>query len=194
MKLQSDSFYAPSDEELVRQLAVDDPGAREAIYRKHFESVWSTALRLLGHRADAEDVVQDAFLTAFRDMHALRDASALKAWLLQITVHQAHRRFRHRRLLRSLGLDWDGAAAKPDHFAHKGPDLEIRAELCRLDGVLRHMPAAQRVAWLWRRVQGCSLEETASACGCSLATAKRRIRATDERIREHVECGNPDDA
>jgi RNA polymerase sigma-70 factor, ECF subfamily len=183
----------PGDEELVRRFAAGDAWAREALYRKHFGPVWNTALRLLANRADAEDVVQDTFITAFDDMHALRDANALGAWLLRITVHQAHRRFRHRRMLRLLGLNRSCDDATLERLAHEGADPETCAELARVDCMLRDLPARQRVAWLLRRVEGHSLEETAAACECSLATAKRRIRAADERIRKHVDFEEGDD-
>jgi RNA polymerase sigma-70 factor, ECF subfamily len=177
----------PSDEDLVRRFAAGDAWAREALYRKHFGAVWNTALRLLANRSDAEDVVQDTFLTAFGDMHALRDANALGAWLLRITVHQAHRRFRHRRLLRMLGLDRSFDDATLERLAHEGADPEVCAELSRLDVLLNDLPAAQRIPWILRRVEGHSLEETALACECSLATAKRRIRAADEKIQKHLD-------
>jgi len=184
----------PTDEELVRRFSAGDAWAREALYRKYFGTLWNAALRLLGNRTDAEDVVQDTFLTAFHDMHALRDTNALGAWLLQIAVHQAHRRFRHRRLLRMLGLDRGNDDATLDRLAHEGADPETCAELGRLDWLLRDLPGPQRIAWMLRRVQGCSLEETAAACGCSLATAKRRIRAADEKIRKHLDFEEGDDA
>ena len=51
---------------------------------------------------------------------------------------------------------------------------------------LAALPLELRTAWLLRHVMGCAVEETAEACGCSLATVKRRISAADEQIRRHT--------
>jgi RNA polymerase sigma-70 factor (ECF subfamily) len=183
----------PSDEELVRRLATGDSWAKEALYRKHFGFVWSTALRLLGNRVEAEDVVQDAFLTAFDEFDALRDPNALGAWLLRITVHQVHRRYRRRKLLRVLGLEGRNAVVGLELLARDGCDPEVTLELARLDKLLQDLPSAQRIAWMLRRVDGHSLEEVAVACDCSLATAKRRIKAADDQIRQDMEFEGGDD-
>ncbi len=96
---------ATSDEELARRLLAGDPWARVALYRRHFRVVFVTALRLLASRAEAEDVVQDSFLAAFRDIGAIREPSAIGGWRLKITVRQVHHRLQRRRLLRTLGMD-----------------------------------------------------------------------------------------
>lgn len=182
-----------SDEALVRRLCDGDPWAREALYRKHFRAVFVTALRLLASRAEAEDVAQDAFLAAFRDVGAIRDPSAIGAWLLKITVRQVHRRLRRRRLLRALGMDHGIEDGALELLAAEDSGPELRVELGRLDRILGELPSAPRVAWMLRRVNGHSLEEVAAACECSLATAKRRIRAADDRVREHLHLGEETD-
>jgi len=185
---------ATSDEELVRRLLVGDPWAREALYRKHFRAVFVTALRLLASRAEAEDVAQDAFLAAFRDIGAIRDPGAIGAWLLKITVRQVHRRLRRRRMLRALGMDRGIEDGGLELLAAEDSGPEVRVELGRLDRVLGELPAAQRVAWMLRRVDGHSLDEVAAACECSLATAKRRIAAADAGIHRHLDLEEaPDD-
>lgn len=175
-----------TDEELARRLLAGDPWAREALYRKHFRAVFVTALRLLASRAEAEDVAQDSFLAAFRDIGAIRNPSAIGGWLLKITVRQVHRRLRRRRLLRTLGMDRGLEDGALELLAAEDSGPEVRVELGRLDRVIGELPSAQRVAWMLRRVNGHSLEEVAAACECSLATAKRRIRAADDRVRQHL--------
>src|SRR5260221_2351961 len=85
-----------ADDELIERLLRGDQWAKEALYRRYVSSVWGTALYMMGNRADAQDVVQDTFVEAFRDVATLRTHTALRPWLLRISVHQAHRRFRRR--------------------------------------------------------------------------------------------------
>ena len=79
------------------------------------------ASRLLGNRGDAEEVVQDTFVTAFEQLRALREPAALRAWLAQITVSLVRRRIRRGRLMRLLGLDRGADDATLAALAAPGP-------------------------------------------------------------------------
>ena len=172
----------PDDAELAERLARGDAWAREALYRKYVAAVWGLALRLTGDRCEAEDIVQDTFAEALRDAPALRDRRALRSWLLSVTVHQAHRRFRRRRLLRTLGLDGGSDAPLLEGLAAKHVPEDVVLELGLISHVLRSMSPDLRIAWMLRYVEGCSLEEVAEYARCSLATAKRRIAAAQARV------------
>jgi RNA polymerase sigma-70 factor (ECF subfamily) len=172
-----------SDQELVERLARGDQWAKEALYRRYVKLVWTTALHMVGNRADAQDVVQDTFVEALRDLPALRQHAALRPWLLRISVHQAHRRFRRRKLFRRLGLDRSIDDAPLEQLLHRGATAEQQLELRVVDRALEGASVGERFAWILRYVDGHSLEEVADACGCSLATAKRRLSSAQERVK-----------
>lgn len=178
-----------SDSELAGRLLAGEPWAREAFYRRYVKAVWCTALRLVGNRSDADDVVQDTFVEALRDVHKLREPDRMRAWLLQITVHQAHRRFRKRKLMRKLGLERPSDDGLLESLAKSGASAEARAELACIDRVLGRVSANQRFAWMLRHIEGLSLEEVAQACDCSLATAKRRIARTVQHLESELGTG-----
>jgi len=175
-----------TDVELANRLMAGEAWAREAFYRRYVKAVWCTALRLVGNRSDADDVVQDSFVEALRDVSKLREPARMRAWLLQITVHQAHRRFRKRKLLRKLGLERPNDDALLETLAKPAASPEARAELACIDRVLGRVSATQRFAWMLRHVEGLSLEEVAEACDCSLATAKRRIARTAQHLETEL--------
>jgi len=176
-----------ADADLVARALAGDRWAEEALFRRHVAAVAGIATRLLGRREDAEDIVQDTFATALESLSALRDAGAVRAWLVQIAVRKAHRRFRRRKIARALGLDRATDDATLELLASDAADGEARAELRGVDRALAELPVAERMAWMLRHIEGESLEGVASACGCSLATAKRRIARADARVRTHVE-------
>ncbi len=170
------------DAELVARVARGDGWAEEVIYRRYAPAVIGVARRLLANQAEAEDVAQDTFVTAFEIWGQLRDPLRLKQWLLQIAVRKVHRVFRRRRLLRVLGIH---SAENPDtleHMAHPMASTEVRAELALVDKALQGVASAQRIAWMLRNVEGMSLDEVAFECSCSLATAKRRIAAAQAAV------------
>jgi RNA polymerase sigma-70 factor (ECF subfamily) len=176
----------PDEAQLAERLVTGEPKARELLYRKYVETVWGLALRLMGNRSEAEDIVQDTFIEAFRDVGQLRDRAAIRAWLLRIAVHQVHRRFRRRRLLRALGMDRGAEVEQLEQLVAPGVSPEVVTELAIVQRVLSELPADQRIAWCLRAIEGYALEEVARLCECSLATAKRRISAVQARIAQHV--------
>lgn len=176
----------PEDAVLVGRALDGDRWAEEALYRRHVDAVAAMAARLLGRRAEAEDVVQDTFVVVLEQLGDLREPRQFRSWLLKVAVHQAHRRFRRRRLRKALGLDRQIDDTRLAVLAKSGNDPEVVSELARLDAALARLPAQPRIAWMLRYVEGMRLAEVASACGCSLATAKRRIARADARVRAHV--------
>ncbi|MBN2194603.1 MAG: RNA polymerase sigma factor [Polyangiaceae bacterium] len=171
------------DEELVDRLVRGDVWAKEALYRRYFGQIWHLALRLLAHREDAEDVVQDTFVHAFEEVADLRDRTRFGHWLTRITVHQVHRRFRRRKLHRLLGWTQYDEDATLDLLVRSGTDPERAVELRRIAGVLQQLPTRQRIAWVLRHVEGFSLDETAGLAQASIATVKRDLVAAQARIQ-----------
>jgi RNA polymerase sigma-70 factor (ECF subfamily) len=183
----------PDDAQLAERLVSGDAWAREVLYRKYVDAVWGLSLRLMGNRSEAEDIVQDTFIEAYRDVGQLRKGAAIRGWLLRITVHQAHRRFRRRRLLRALGLERGVDSAELDKLATPGASAEVVVELALLQRQLSALPANQRIAWSLRVIEGYALEEVARLCQCSLASAKRHISAAQARIDQHIAFEASDD-
>jgi RNA polymerase sigma-70 factor (ECF subfamily) len=169
-----------SDAKLVSLALEGSDFAHHELYRRHVRLVAARVTRLLSRSTEAEDVVQEAFLEAFRDLAGLRDPERFGAWLMGIAVHRAQRQFRRRRLRRRLGLDRQADDAALENLAAPESRPELRLELARLDRALSTLGADLRLAWMLRMVEGCELQEVARLCGCSLATAKRRVaRARD---------------
>jgi RNA polymerase sigma-70 factor, ECF subfamily len=177
---------ALGDEELVRRALAGDRWGREMLYRRHAGSLLAMTVRLLANRGEAEEIVQDTFVTAFEQLATLREPGAVRGWLGQIAVNLVRRRFRRARLMRFLGLDRGADDATLESLADPGVSTDQRAELALVDRLLRGMKPALRLAWMLRRVDGLELGEVASLCDCSLATIKRRIVEADAVIERHV--------
>ena len=177
---------ALSDADLVARALDGERWGREMLYRRHASSLLALTTRLLRNRSEAEEVVQDTFVTGFEQLPTLRDPAAVRPWLGQIAVSLVRRRIRRGKLTRLLGLDRGADDATLASLAARdvGPDQLV--ELRLVDRLLGQMRTELRLAWMLRRVEGLELAEVASLCGCSLATAKRRISDADEIIREHV--------
>jgi len=172
--------------ELVGALPSSSEAAAETldadrVFRQYASYVAAVAQRLLGRDSEVDDTVQEVFLIAVRGLSTVRDPGAVKGWLARVTVRVARRRLRGRRWRSFLGLESTLAQDLPiDAFASP----EQRALLTSLYRALDELPANQRIAWTLRYVEQERLEDVAALCGCSLATAKRRIAAAAHWLEE----------
>lgn len=173
----------PSDTDLVREAAKGVRTAQQALYQRHCGKVRARVTYLLGRSSDVDDVLQDTFVAAYRDIQQLAEPERFVSWVCGIAVHQVHRRLRRRKLFRKLGLDrHDEGGLEQIVDPAAGP--ELRAQLRTVERGFSHMSVSQRLAWTLRYVEGCSLDETAEQCGVSLATAKRHIHRAEEVLRQ----------
>jgi RNA polymerase sigma-70 factor (ECF subfamily) len=177
---------AAGDAQIVARAMEGDRWGREMLYRRHAAYLLAIAARLIGNRSEGEEVVQDTFVTAFEQLRQLREPAAVRGWLAQIAVSLVRRRLRRGRLMRVLGLDRGADDATLAALAAPGTNADQRAELALVDRALAPVSANVRIAWMLRMVEGLELSEVASACGCSLATAKRRIAAAESTVRAHI--------
>lgn len=179
-----------TDRELVERARRGDRWAEEALYRRHVGPLLGLASRLLGSRAEAEDVVQETFVTAFDRLGQLREPEALAFWLQRIAVRRVSRRFRRRALARALGLDRGEEEAGLESVASAEAPPDVRADLALLDRALARLPARERLAWSLRHLEDRPVAEVAELSGCSLATAKRRIASASARLERQAKGGS----
>lgn len=156
------------------------------IFKRFAPYVARIGLRLLGRAADVDDLIQEVFLAAFKQREQLRDPGAAKSWLATVAVRTARRQLRRRRLRQFVGLD---AGVPSLELRDPGLSPERRALLARVYELLDAMPVEQRLAWTLRYVEGEKLEQVATKCGCSLATAKRRIAAAHATLQAEMNDG-----
>ncbi len=180
--LRSPESALVDDMELVVRSSEGAHWARSELFKRYAPSILSMLTHLLASTVDAEDATQDTFVEALRGLPKLRDPSLFGAWLRQIAVRQANRRFRKRKLLALLGLQGQSLDATLDQLADQSQNTEERAELANIQRILDGLPAAVRTAWALRRVEGFALSEIAVALGISLATVKRKLVLADKAI------------
>lgn len=141
------------------------------LFRTYGRYVATIGLRILGQRDELEDFVQDVFIEAHHSLGTLQHSRELKAWVATIAVRTARRRLKRRRLLSALGF----ASEACETVADANATPEARAMVASMYRLLARVPTDARIAWTLRHIEGEQLETVAELCGCSLATAKRRI-------------------
>jgi len=161
----------------------DGPPSWEQLFRLYGPYVAQVALRVLGRDDEVDDVVQEVFLAVISDLDKLRNPLSVRGWLKTVTVRKSYRVLKQRsrrRLWAFLGLGDSAeipAACGSESLLAPGCGTEDRVLLMRIYRLLDELPANERLAWTLRHIEGEQVESVASLCGCSLATAKRRIAA-----------------
>jgi RNA polymerase sigma-70 factor, ECF subfamily len=186
-----------SDSELVTRAKAGELDAFEALTTRYEQRVFSLALRMLRHEQDAEDVTQQAFLSALENLNGFRGDASFATWLLRIASHAALKVIRKRKGLDTVSLEeateeTDGydTIPHPEYIAdwRQSPEQLVRSnEIQRLlDEALAKLDEKHRLVFLLRDVEGLSIKETAEALGLSEANTKVRLLRARLQLREQL--------
>ena len=188
------------DAELARLCAARDPAAIRHVIAANNQRLFRTAWSILKNRAEAEEAVQAAYLSAFANMGTFEGRSALSTWLTRIVVNEALGR-RRAEQRRRQHLEEEGVAVMDAYrenlmrgSAAESPDAALAREQIRrrLEEAVAELPEVFRTVFVLREVEGLSSEETADALGVPVATVKTRLLRGRRRLRQMLapEIGN----
>lgn len=174
-----------SDGELLKGLKAADLSALATLYDRHSRASFGLAYRILGDSEAAEDVVQDAYLAAWRGVETYRhERGTVRNWLLSITHHRAVDLLRRRTAFRPSPLE---AAAQrlADSDTFVEVDRSVRGAAVRQ--ALAALPPPQRAAIELAYFGGYTQSELADLLGVPLGTVKGRMRIGMQKLRRALE-------
>jgi RNA polymerase sigma-70 factor (ECF subfamily) len=153
---------------------------------EHKDAVYRQIARVCGNYDDAEDVLVETLLAAYRAMDQLRDPSAMRGWLATIG-RRICRRMKAREQLEPI------IALGPGDEPFEMPAIEEQLEQGRLRGcvqdALKELPEAYREAYELRDLRGLSTEEAAERLGINPRNLKSRLHRARKAIRESLDSG-----
>ena len=167
-----------ADVELVRQAQAGEIGAFDALVQRYYAVCLRFAWHQLGSREDAEEVVQDAFLRAYRSLHGCQEPARFRGWLFTIVINRC-RTFAARNRRRALLFNrWrEREVIDPVPEASLPGRLDGNKEIERL---MAGLSPVLREAFLLKHVEELTYEEMADATGVSVSALKMRVkRAAD---------------
>jgi RNA polymerase sigma-70 factor, ECF subfamily len=167
---------APEELRLVRAAMRGDDAATEKLYLRCAPDLRRWVSHVVLGADDAQDIVQDTFVSAFTQLKRLKHPEAFRPWLRTIALTQMRRRFRRQRLLRRLGFSNAEPLEMESVLSNDAPP-EVVVEVRSVAVLLRQLSADEGLALSLRRIEGYSLEEIAEHMNLSLATVKRRLAA-----------------
>jgi RNA polymerase sigma-70 factor (ECF subfamily) len=184
---------SPSDEELVERIRAGELGLCEIIMRRHNQRLYRAVRAILRDEAEVEDVLQDAYLAAYRSLSEFEGRARFSTWLTRIAVNRAlDRRRRRARVVLSNPREGDDPVNDGDAPSWGAPaeDPErqsARRELARmLQDAIDALPPTFRPVYVLREVEGLSVQETAESLGIEPNTVKTRLHRARGILRERL--------
>lgn len=188
---------SPEDFALLDRARCGDFAAFESLVDRHQQRLYGLAMRLTGQRQDAEDVVQQTFLSVLEHIGSFRGESAVATWILRIATNHALKVLRKRRGLPIISQiqaadpeDDYSRLPHPEFIAEwrAGPgELVQRAEVRQLlDEALADLDEKYRLVFLLRDVEGLSVRETAETLDLTEANVKVRLLRARLILRERL--------
>ena len=174
------------DSNLLERLRRGDDRAFEEMVIGYQHRVFGVALRMLGRRAEAEEIAQEAFLRAYRSVAAFRGDARLSTWLYAITSRLCLNRLASadRRRLRH---DEDALARAADEGTSATDRLERREREAAVHRAIAELPDERRIVLVLCDLEGLSYEEIAQAIEVPVGTVRSRLHRARTELRERLE-------
>lgn len=196
---EAEERHAPSasadETELVRRVQAGDHEAYDQLVRRHLQRAHAVAFRVVHHREDAEDLVQEGFMAALKNIDRFELGRPFAPWLHRIIVNRAlsARRSRAYQVTESLPDDQVSVTASPLSLTLRGEVMD------RFRATLADLPERQRLVIELHEVDGFSAEEIGERLGVAAGTvrwyihqARRTLRVALAPLRGEMEDDNVD--
>jgi RNA polymerase sigma-70 factor (ECF subfamily) len=167
---------------LVARCLANEPGAFEDLYRAHSPRLFGVACRLVG-RTDAEDLLQEIFLTAHRKLRLFKGESSLGTWLFRLATNVCLDHLRSRATRTSRLTDSLDEEHRPAVTGTRGPILGVVDRL-DLERAVAELPDGCREVFVLYDVEGLDHREVGAMLGISDGTSKSQLHKARLRLRE----------
>jgi len=183
---------AMSDVDLVTKLQSGDQSGFTEILNRYTEKVSNLALRIARNHEDAEEIVQDVFITVYRKIAKFEGKSAFSSWLYRITVNTAFMKLRKRKQTPTTSLEDMGQGIKESWVGERSDTSDInyltsRHELRQhLDAAISKLPDEYRMIFILRDVDGLSNQDVGEILGVSVPAVKSRLHRSRQILRKRL--------
>lgn len=184
--VQAARMMSLSDEDVVNRIRQGESALFEVLMRRYNQRIYRVVMAILKDDAEAEDVMQQAYLNAYRHLDQFAERAAFSTWLTKIAVYEALHRVHKRRPMMSLDEPDAEGTTTMDTLKSKArdPEQELLSKETAglLEAAVTAMPDVFRQVFMLREIEGLSTLETAECLGINEDTVKTRLH----RARRHM--------
>ena len=179
-----------SDEDVLQRVRAGETAQYEILMRRYNQRLYRVAFSILRNDAEAEDVMQEAYVRAYQHLHQFAGASKFSTWLTKIAVHEALARVRRRGRTTGTDSNQDTTLNIMDTVRTQIPDPERQAydhELrLVLESAIEALPDIYRSVFVLRAVEGLSAAETAACLDIGEEAVKTRLHRARHILRKEL--------
>ncbi|MFB3902997.1 MAG: RNA polymerase sigma factor [Acidobacteriota bacterium] len=178
-----------TDEDVVTRVLDGETALFEVIMRRHNQRLYRTVRAILGSDDEAEDVMQDVYVQAYRNLAQFEGRASLATWLTRITVNQCFSRLRKRRHFYPIDTEREMKMIERMDDGRPGPEKQMLNREVRhvLELAIEQMPARYRSVLILRDVEGLSTAEAAESLGMSVEAVKVNLHRGRAYLRKALE-------
>ena len=178
-----------ADEEVIRRIRAGEPELFEILMRRYNQRLYRVARSIVKNEAEAEDVMQQAYVNAYAHLDQFAERARFSTWLTRIAVHEALGRLRRRRRVQEVDVssETEGTGATLTSGEASPEQQALAAELrLLLEGAVDALPHTSRAAFVLREVEGLSTAEAAECLGVSEDVVKTRLHRARLQLRKEL--------
>lgn len=170
-------------EELIKGSLIGDKTAQYKLYNLYCKPMYNVCFRMVNDADDAEDILQEAFISAFRNLHAYKGTATFGAWLKRIVINKAINHL-NKKQLEVEYLD-DGY----DFFDETEQDYstDVTLTVSKVKKALNKLPDGYRLVFSLYVIEGYDHNEIAQILGISASTSKSQLNRSKKKLKELIE-------
>lgn len=180
MTLTAITFSDP----LLERCHRGDKRAQLQIYNKYYKAMYNTALRIVKHSAEAEDIMQESFLKAFTRLESFQENSTFGAWLKRIVVNESINAFQKKEKLQEFSYKNELTNSPDDGFVLD--EEEVNPKVKRLLNEMNNLKENYRLALTLHLIEGYDYEEICEIMKLSYANCRTTISRAKESLRKKM--------
>ena len=168
--------------ELIINASNGDMNAFREIYNASSSYVYTIAYRITGNREDAEEALQDAFVSIYKNMSKFQFRSSFKTWVYRIATNMAINMYRKRSKDRKRLVTFDEKIDPEKNREEKVTEAEKKEGKEAVNSMLEVLPPEQKACIVLKDIEGMKYEEIAEALNINLNTVRSRLKRAREKL------------
>jgi RNA polymerase sigma-70 factor (ECF subfamily) len=187
------TIIPPSDLELIAKFQAGDQASFEELVSRYSSKAFSLASRLTKNSEDAEEVLQDVFVTVFRKIDGFEGKSSFSSWLYRITVNAALMKLRKRRQDQSLPMEdmlpqVQNVPAPASMHGSEGETVTLRTQIgLALEDAIAKLPDDYRPVFVLRDIDGLTSKEVGEILDLTIPAVKSRLHRSRLMLRKRLQ-------
>lgn len=183
--LPTTALMTLSDEQVVERVLAGDTSLYEILMRRYNQRLFRVARGIVTDDAEAEDVAQEAWVRAFRELATFRGEARFSTWVTRIACHEALARARKRRRL--VAIDGDEPPEPSRETSSPEREMANRELQTMLREAVEALPDPLRAVFCLREIEGLSTEQTADALGLTAENVRVRLHRAKRSLRQRLD-------